>query len=76
MGKTIVATKGVGHLKGCGVVFSDLFFWGVDRQKVGTPLKKTLKCKHGSWIHGSRRKTFHQEIMLMMSCFDVEFHGL
>lgn len=52
-GEDIVATKGVGPLKGCGVVFSDLFFWGVDRQKVGTPLKKTLKCKHGSWIHGS-----------------------
>ena len=53
-GEDIVATKGVGPLKGCGVVFSDLFFWGVETTKSSYTLENALKCEHGSWtwIHG------------------------
>ena len=74
-GEDIVATKGVGPLKGCGVVFSDLFFWGVETTKSRYTLEKniemqTWKLKMDPW------KTFHQEIMLMISWFNVEFHGV
>lgn len=54
-GEDIVATKGVGPLKGCGVVFSDLFFLGVETTKSRYTLEKNIEMqtwKLDPWIHG------------------------
>lgn len=75
MGKILLLPRGLVPWKDVGWCFLIYFFGGWKRQKVGTPLKKTLKCKHGSWkwIHGrpSIRKSCswsHGSMLNFMGC--------